>query len=94
MCNVKCGGRFEVNFLAGTGVVGRTALCCCLLSDAVAMSMSEAAFRLFSLMTSPAALPVTVGETALAKLQLDMLIKFVHLLCLLLLLFWLMVLLL
>lgn len=71
MCNVRCGGRFGVNFLLGMGVVGRpvvvvVVVVLCSLS-LVAIAVSELALRVLSLMTSP----VTVGETAVAKLQLD-----------------------
>lgn len=72
MCNVRCGGRFKVNFLLGMGVVGRSvvvvaAVVAVVVVFGVAIAVSELALRLLSLMTSP----VTVGETEVAKLQLD-----------------------
>lgn len=86
MCNVRCGGRFEVNFLLGMGVVGRPVgfvvvasadvivVFLCSLS-LVAIAVSELALRVLSLMTSP----VTVGETAVAKLQLDIFQQYLEL---------------
>lgn len=73
MCNVRCGGRFKVNFLLGMGVVGRSVVvvvavvAVVVVVFGVAIAVSELALRLLSLMTSP----VTVGETEVAKLQLD-----------------------
>jgi len=81
MFNVKCGGRFEVNFLLGTGVVGRPDVNVVVAVDfdvafsLEAISVSVEALKLLSLMTSSAT-PVTLGETALAKLQLDILAQF------------------
>lgn len=72
MCRVRCGGRFEDNLLAGTGVVGRGNPDPEPDADPRAgMLDSEHALRLLSRMTSLP--PVTFGDTALAKLQLDML---------------------
>jgi len=71
---VRWGGRLEASFLAGTGVVGRGSP-----PDPPDPAyppeplngrlVSELDFKLFNRITSP---PVTFGETALAKLQLDM----------------------
>jgi len=69
MLRVKCGGRLDDSFLEGTGVVGRGSAPDPVPDPRDGRCVSELDFRWFNRMTSP---PVTFGDTALAKLQLDM----------------------